>query len=167
MFKAHTVSRVNKEEFSELQDFLNNTGDNVNHIIYLSSTGGDPTLVKAFSHLLEVFKVKLVACGQISSAALDLFLISNVERQVLEDTYGVYHEGVISNWDTDSKGNLKINKSYRDLLKQPIHHWKMIENFLEITPSELRNYKKGEDLYVNAGRIDKALKNSKKYFAER
>lgn len=166
MFKTFLLTDINIENFEKLQGFLN---ENLNNdvILYLNSDGGNPDMVPSYKNLIELNKCSLIASEKICSAALDLFLLTNTPRKILDTTWGLFHQAIRKGMSTDYEGKVLIDKSYKKLISEYNPNFHLVEELLEISKKEMSNYKKGEDLYLNTERLKKSLKNSEKYFAER
>jgi hypothetical protein len=150
-----------------VEEFINkvNSSENYQDItVYLSSYGGKVTVTPILRDIIQKYQMNLIACSEIYSSALDLFLTSNTPRSVLDETVGLFHK---THMNINVHTNLKHTETNNSLLKI----WKtepecdkLVRQFLDLTPKQLKRFNKGEDIYLNHKELRKALKNSEKYF---
>ena len=158
------INKIKEEEFFNFVAQVNATEPDEEITVYLNSEGGDPSLVPAFRRMIEERQMTLVGHGKIMSAALDLFLLTNTKREVLDYTLGLFHQVVITKVSMNTESKVLIQSDLKKIWKNTNYGEGLVEDFLELTPIELAKVKKGEDLYFDHEKLRKALKKSENFF---
>ncbi|MCA9750194.1 MAG: hypothetical protein KC414_13885 [Romboutsia sp.] len=151
-----------------VEEFIDkvNSATNVDSItVYLSSFGGDVSITPILRDIIQNYQMKLIACSSLESSALDLFLTTNTPRTVLDETVGMFHRTYLTdvNIYNDFKP-LNKNKSLLNIWKSEPVCLSLVENFLELSPTDKKKVKNGENIYLNHNQLREALKKSIKYF---
>jgi len=150
-----------------VEEFINkvNSSENYQDItVYLSSYGGAVTVTPILRDIIQKYQMNLIACSEIYSSALDLFLTTNTPRTVLDDSLGMYHKTFMDIKVSTEFKPQELNKSLVKIWTQEPECDKLVRQFLDLTPKQLKRFNKGEDIYLNHKELRKALKNSEKYF---
>lgn len=149
-----------------LQEFINqvNNGDTDSMTIYLGSDGGSALYMPAFRDIIERYQIHLVAFSHVSSSALDLFLLTNTTREILDDTVGMYHQEVYNHLPVSPNLDIKVEPSYLKIIKAGLVNNELVESFLNLSKKESKLIDEGVNLYINTKRLKRALKKSQKYF---
>lgn len=143
---------------------VNNAPDKEKIVVYLCSTGGNPSLVPMFQHIIERHQMKLVACSLIYSSALSLFLLTNTPREVLKDTIGLVHRMTVRGVNTDKRGFV-IEDSKVVKIWSETDDSEDIPPLFDMTKKEIKQMNKGKDFYFDYKELRKALKKSEEKFA--
>lgn len=158
------INKIKEEEFLSFVAQVNIAEPEEEITVYLNSGGGDPTLVPAFRHLIEERQIRLVGHGKLMSAALDLFLLTNTKREVLDYTLGLFHQAVITKVSINHESKVLAQSDLKKIWKHTNFGEGLVEQFLELSPSDLAKVKKGDDLYFDHEKLRKALNKSENYF---
>lgn len=157
---------ISEETLFTFMEAINNIEDKNKIVVYLNSSGGNPSLVPIFRDIIERHQMRLVGACEVSSAALDLFLLTNTPRTVLDETECLVHRLVIGNTTTD-----KFGKSIRD--KGILKIWSEfnwddeIAYLFSMSENEIREMHEGKEFYFNSEDLRKALKKSEEKFANK
>ena len=114
-------------------------------------------------HLLENHEgnVHLIGCGQLYSAGLMTMMITNVSKDILPDSVGMWHvpyvEGRILTHPFSIAQDAETMFYKKSL--EPITNY--MENLLKPTKSEKNILDKGRELYIDVDRLRKMLIASK------
>lgn len=129
--------------------------------VYINSEGGETGHADMFVNMLsaEGHRITLIACGQICSAAFNIFYNTECSKKSIhEDTIGMIHLAYI-NVNLNEAGKLTTEED-RELLRV---HKASRENTLQklkslgLTPTELNKVKKGKDVYFTTERLKQLL----------
>lgn len=153
---------ISKECFEKLISSFNNLKDDENLIIYLDSDGGDVDYAEAIIHLINqnCERMILVAHGDISSAAFDIFFRTVCERKVLPGTNGMAHHARVGvnivgdNKALDEWTQQNVCWSKKDAEKRVTYYTK-----LGFTDKEIKLFKKRRDVCFNDERLNDLLSN--------
>ncbi|MDC7250719.1 MAG: hypothetical protein PQJ49_12450 [Sphaerochaetaceae bacterium] len=158
------------ESFQNFMDEVNTSlrvGGDI--YLYICSDGGKASTVPMFRSIIERHGINLIACSELASAAVELFLTSNVQRTVLDNTTAMVHKpyfkGVAFNKDVQPLRS--ADKLWLNLFKEPIKASELVKTFIDFTEEEQQVFDNDGDVYLNEERLKKALKKSEKYFAEK
>jgi len=166
MKNTNNVIYINGEVTDSLvEHFIScyNKADKNEHItIYINSVGGE---IAHSALIIDIINknadnISLVACGEIFSAAFEIFFFSKCNnKQLLEDCIGMAHYS----WSTfalDEAG--KVSSEYEKFLLQEMKKNKIytLKKFQEIglTQKELGVIKRGKDCFFNRERLEELLK---------
>jgi ATP-dependent Clp protease protease subunit len=133
--------------------------------IYLNSPGGGVSHGLVITDVINnnYKNITLIACGEIFSAAFDIFYNTKCKRLILPETIGMAHfcwsmfqldesGKPVTEYDKFVMGVLKNNKS------KSIAMYKNIG----LTSKELSKIKTGKDCYFTTERLNELLENGKK-----
>lgn len=142
-----------------------NTLDHTQPInVYLNSQGGHLSEGQILRDVLETngHAITLIASGEISSAAFDVFFNSRVAvKRVLPDTFGMVHQGT---YPAALHENGHPTSDLYDIYKnQAINSYKkniLILKKLGLTEDELTRYKEGKNVYFSSKRLIQLLQNA-------
>lgn len=158
------IEDIDEEALEAFSQQVNTVEEKENIVVYLNSLGGDPRITPIFKDIIERHQMRLVACSKIYSSALDLFLTTNTPRTILDHTVGMYHQAVVVNVTIDNSSNVQVEPKLKKIWKENIWGNGLTEKFLEITQKEIKQTKKGKELYYSTDELKKALQKSEKYF---
>ena len=158
------INKIREDEFLNFVAQVNVAEPDEEITVYLNSGGGDPTLVPAFRRIMEERQITLVGHGKLMSAALDLFLLTNTKREVLDYTLGLFHQAVLTKVTINQESKVLAQSDLKKIWKNTKYGEGLVEDFLELTPIELAKVKKGEDLYFDHEKLRKALNKSENFF---
>ena len=150
-----------------VEEFINkvNSSENYQDItVYLSSYGGEVSVTPILRDIIQKYQMNLIACSEIYSSALDLFLTTNTPRSVLDDSLGMYHKTFMDIKVSTEFKPQELNKSLVSIWKTEPECDKLVRQFLDLSTKQLKRFNKGEDIYLNHKQLRKALKNSEKFF---
>lgn len=119
--------------------------------IYLNSLGGSVASAEAIIHLINKNndRTTIIAYGEISSAAFDIFFRATCDKFILRDTYSRIHN--IVNTQDFEKMPIPWVKEYNEASA------KFFEK-LGIKKSEILKIKKGQEVYLTFDRLIEMLR---------
>ena len=151
----------NKENYRNFLEEINNTNHIVNRDFYLDSNGGNASYINPMKRVIEKGDLKLIASDRIISAAFLLFLSTKVDKEILHNTYGMFHYpypiGQRLNPNFTPQADSEIEKA---LLKKDYHDKKFFKELLEIDKETDKMLMKGGELVYNTAQLKKLLKKS-------
>ena len=121
--------------------------------IYFCSNGGDVDIAVAMIHVINNYSGKILFVGRnmLYSAALLVYTLIDVPKEVLSATRGMIHQSTLSvdinesgtTRDSEQKHLIKMLKKEVSTLSKS-----MIER-IKLSKKELDRYKKGHDVYLS------------------
>ena len=140
----------------------NNSGNTFKDI-YIDSEGG---LYSIFQIILDIInstpsKCHLIACGELQSAAFEMFYLAKCRKKITPFTFGMYHLAT-DEIETDEKGKPKSGyaKAKLDNLKATQKFTISFCRKIGMNTSEIKKMKNGEDVYFQADRLNYFLKQT-------
>lgn len=153
---------TDKTVYNFMQE-VNAIEDKENIVVYLCSDGGNPALVSIFKDIIERHQMRLVACGIVYSAALDLFLLTNTPRTVLDQTICLVHRMSLRGIDADKFGHPTDDKTIVKIWSE--FTWdEDVARLFNMNDEEIQEMHEGRDFYFNSDDLRKALKKSEEKF---
>ena len=162
MIKTFYEVDIDADFFKELAELLSIKDEN--HTIYLSSNGGDLWLVEPILKMINDNKdrIEIIGVREISSSALSIFLGAECKKSITKNTFAIWHKPSFS-FDLDDK-----NKPRNDFYKFKNKY--IVEGFSKefeleykdwgLKKSEIKKYKKGEDVYFSYERLQEILNHT-------
>lgn len=133
--------------------------------IYLNSDGG---LVCVCQVLLDMInknkdRFKLIGFESLSSAGFEFFVKAECEKQLLPYTFGMIHQAERRfHLNNTLKPNNEGDKAtFERVRKYTVPDDKIFIQRLKLNPKELREYKKGNDVYFQYDRFLELIENYK------
>jgi len=146
---------------------INESKDFINRELYLSSSGGFTRFISPIKNIIESSNIKVIANDHIHSSAFMLFFATNTEREVLDDTVGMFHYPYLSevsllpNNSIRLDGNDKLSKLNTEF-RLPFQEY--FNELLGITKKVHNRLLKGDDLVYRTEDLRKLLAKSEKIF---
>lgn len=129
--------------------------------IYIDSPGGQTAIYYIIQDIInsQSDKCTLIACGELHSAAFEMFYSVKCRKVILPFTFGMYHFAT-DEIQIDEKGKPKENYA-----KARLENLKLTKNFtlnfckkIGMNAIEIRRIKAGEDVYFQTDRLNYFLK---------
>lgn len=163
MNNIYIYEKISDSTLNKFMHQVNEIEDKENIVVYLCSDGGNPALVSFFRDIIERHQMRLVAGGIVYSAALDLFLLTNTPRTVLDQTICLVHRMSLRGIDTDKFGHPTDDKTIVKIWSE--FTWdEDVAKLFEMDEKEIQEMHDGRDFYFNADNLRKALKKSEEKF---
>lgn len=151
------------EMLTKVTEAVNSDSERIT--IYLYSEGGDVCVCQVLLDIINKNKdrFKLIGFESLSSAGFEFFIKAECEKELLPYTLGVLHqhqrEIALNNHlkPTYKCGEVAIER----VKKYTIPDDKIFIQKLKLTPKELREYKKGNDVYFQYDRFLQIIDNYK------
>ena len=160
MIKTFYNIEIDENLTKEISECISNK-DYDKVVIYLSSFGGSEWDAQVIIDMINENKdkVEVIGYGKLLSAAFLIFMDIKCKKRILDNSYGMFHQG---NWSTDIRYNGNPSSDfYKFRVKQtkskiyPYYVDKCKEwGFNE---QELKKYKKGEDVYFSYERFKELI----------
>lgn len=129
--------------------------------IYIDCEGG---LYSVFQVMLDIInstpsKCQLIACGELHSAAFEMFYLAKCRKKIIPFTFGMYHLAT-DEIETDEKGKPKSGQAQAKLdnLKATKKFTLSFCQKIGMNASEIKRIKNGEDVYFQTDRLNYFLK---------
>lgn len=148
---------------------LNTSRDTPRRIIYLNSTGGFLDFVTPMVDAIETSNCELVATNRIYSAAFMTFFASDVRKEILPNTLGMFHYPYLAGVALNPNHTLKTQSNTKlDHLEQKlkIPYMEFFKKLLGITKAKHELLLKGGELIYEYDDLVKLLEKSKKLLAK-
>lgn len=133
--------------------------------MYICSDGGWVCVCQVLLNIINKNKdrFKLIGFESLSSAGFEFFVKAECEKELLPYTLGMIHQPIRT---MSLNNNLKPNHegdkaSYERVKKYTIPEDEIFIKRLALTPKELREYKKGNDVYFQYDRFLEVVENYK------
>jgi hypothetical protein len=125
-------------------------------IVYLNSEGGGTVIGEVIQDLINqnAGNIHLIACGDICSAAFEIFFKAKCERSILPGTEGMCHKTTIQiehNYDHAPKKNQKRLLDWMKSHRKPVQESLCKE--LGFTDKEFKLFRAGEDVEFTHQRL--------------
>lgn len=158
--------KITEEVLQGFVKDVNTAEDKSDITVYLSSSGGEASLVPVFRDMIQKYQMRLIAFDNLSSSGLDLFLTTNTPRTVLDEAVGMYHKTILYHINVDLKMKPTVDKTLIDIWKRDMEVDALVIDFLGLTTKELKEIEKGREMYFDHYRLREALKKSEKFFTK-
>lgn len=131
-------------------------------IIYFSSPGGENSSTSALIHLINTYKdiTTLFAYNEISSNGFRLFYEVECYKEIIDDTFGMYHLSSHPGVHVYEGGTMK-NNEYSHFVNNTLNNYNYLDNvnsLVKFTKEELKNIKDNRDVYFSTERLREMLK---------
>ena len=133
--------------------------------MYICSDGGIVCVCQVLLHIINNHKdrFKLIGFENLYSSAFEFFIKAECEKELLYNTLGMIHQSSRSIYlNDDLNGSNENNKATMKRVKE---YTKPNDDIfikrLGLTPKELREYKKGNDVYFQYDRFLEVVENYK------
>lgn len=157
-------SSFTPESLDSFVSFVNALPKDENITIYLRSTGGYSWSMYVMLDIINSNpeRFEIVASGEISSAAFQLFFTATCSRRIFNGTWGVYHQARIA---VDINERATLHSNYDKAMGVYMRNYSKKESeflmqYLEFTKEERRKVNRGEDLYLQYDRLNQMLETS-------
>lgn len=153
--------QITSKTVERLIEFINSLNLKDEVIVTINSGGGHRFPAMQIVEILsELDNVTLAACGEVSSAALDIFIMTKCKKKrVTEMAFGIWHK-LFSHQDFRPG----ISISQKRIKQEELLDSAQIDFMEKILPeSEIRKYKQGKDVLLDSKDLTKlSLINIKK-----
>ena len=158
-----TFGEFTEENYHNLVHDLNTSKDYLVRNIYLRSYGGNASLISPMKNVVEEAGVKLIASQYIASAAFILFFTSRVNKEILDDTLGMFHYPYYVNATVNPNDNIKFHSKFEKFQHENYDFGvEFMRELLGITDKQHKMLLKGGELCFKTKELRKILKKSKK-----
>jgi hypothetical protein len=156
-------SDIDEEMFDLFLTFQNELPEGMKMEVWLDSPGGKCIIAEMMKEIFESYdkdKFTLVACGNIFSAAFDLFVAVDCSKHIIPGTVGMVHTTSKRVSIRPTKGHIKLDFSEEKLIykvKYPIVE--LVEEKLPhiLTAEEMLAYENDKDVFLTTEEIKKFL----------
>lgn len=133
--------------------------------IYLQSDGGTVCICQVLLDIINKHKdrFKIIGFESLCSAGFEFFVKAECEKELLPYTFGMIHQADRKFYLNNTlKPVSECDKaSYERVKKYTIPEDEIFIKRLGLTPKELREYKKGNDVYFQYDRFTEVIDNYK------
>lgn len=151
------------ELLTKVTEVVNSDSEKI--IIYLQSYGGETCVCKVALDIINGNKdrFKLIGFESLSSAGFEFFVKAECEKELLPYTFGMIHQPTrtMSLNNTLKPVGEGDKASYERVKKYTIPEDEIFIKRLRLKPKELREYKKGNDVYFQYDRFLEIINNYK------
>lgn len=154
---------IDEEMFDLFLNFYNELPEGVSVEVWLNSNGGQCIVAEMMKDLFESFdkdKFTLIACGNIFSAAFDLFVTVDCTKRIIPGTIGMVHTTSKRVSIRPGKGHIKLDFSEEKLIykiKYPIIEQVEAKLPSILTAEEMQAYENDKDVFFTTEEIKKFL----------
>ena len=152
-----------EELLTKITEAVNSDSEKIT--IYLQSDGGYVSICQVLLNIINGNKdrFKLIGFKSLCSAGFEFFVKAECEKELLPYTLGMIHQPTRT---MSLNNNLKPvgegdKASYERVKKYTIPDNEIFNRKLKLTPKELREYKKGNDVYFQYDRFLELIENYK------
>lgn len=133
--------------------------------VYINSIGGDVQNGQVLLHILDTHadRITLVACGEISSMAFNIFFFAKCKKELAEDTLGMAH--LMYATIEINEGGSAISEGNKFLLDEmKAYKPRTIDRFksLGFNQKELSKLRANKDVYFSYQRLKQLLNGQAK-----
>lgn len=152
---------LEEESFQDFLKFQNELSEDDKFEVWLDCDGGSCTTAEMLKALFESYpedKFKLIACGRICSAALDLFITVNCYKYIIPGTLGMVHT-LSRTAKLDYKGKIKVTGTEDKIINNKYPIVDKVESMLPsiLTAKEMKMYNDNQDVWLSTEEIGKFL----------
>lgn len=152
-----------EELLTKVTEAVNSDSERIT--IYLYSEGGFVCICQVLLDMINKNKdrFKLIGFESLSSAGFEFFIKAECEKQLLPHTLGMIHQ---HQRKISLNNNLKPTYTGGESVMERVKKYtlpdeKIFIQKLKLTPKELREYKKGNDVYFQYDRFLELIENYK------
>ena len=153
----------NSELLTKVTEAVNSDSEKIT--IYLQSSGGYVCVCQVLLNIINGNKdrFKLIGFESLCSAGFEFFVKAECEKELLPYTLGMIHQPTHTMTLTNNLKTIKEGDkaSYERVKKYTIPEDEIFIKRLGLKPKELREYKKGNDVYFQYDRFLEVVDNYK------
>lgn len=160
---VHIKGKVDDEMLEKFIEMYNTESNN--YLVYFTSTGGSADTANVIVDLINRYAEKTTIIGyrELLSAGFYIFFVSKCKKELDIETLGMWHQG-ITDISLNDRGTIAYtNHKAVQKLNKTIGYPKCVElaTKLGFNDLEMKEFKKGEDVYFLSDRLNVFLSNSR------